>query len=97
VLNVDAKNKVSSFLEKPKSESGWINGGFFVLEPEVFNFIGHGDAVVWERQPLEKLAKRGKLCAYKHPGFWGCMDTLRDKINFERIWQTGNAPWKVWK
>ena len=97
VLNIDSGDKVSSFLEKPKGESGWISGGFFVLEPEIFNFIDNDDTVVWENEPLEKLSRQGKLYAYKHTGFWGCMDTLRDKINFERIWQSGNAPWKVWK
>lgn len=97
VLNIDSGNKVSSFLEKPKGEGGWINGGFFVLEPEVFNYIDNNDTVVWEKEPLDKLSRQGKLCAYKHTGFWGCMDTLRDKINFERTWQSGAAPWKVWK
>lgn len=97
VLNIDARNKVSSFLEKPIGEGGWINGGFFVLEPEVFNYIDNNDTVVWEKEPLGNLAKQGKLSAYKHTGFWGCMDTLRDKINFEKIWQSGAAPWKVWE
>lgn len=96
ILNIDSGNEVSSFLEKPKGEGGWINGGFFVLEPEIFSFIENDDTVVWEREPLENLARQGKLCAYKHTGFWSCMDTLRDKINFERIWQSGTAPWKVW-
>ncbi len=96
VLDIASGNKVSSFLEKPKGESGWINGGFFVLEPEVFDFIENEDTAVWEKEPLENLAKQGKLAAYKHLGFWGCMDTLRDKINFEDIWQSGKAPWKVW-
>ena len=97
VLNIGGGNKVASFLEKARGEGGWINGGFFVLEPEVFNYIDNNDAVVWEKEPLEKLSKQGKLCAYKHTGFWGCMDTLRDKINFEKTWQSGAAPWKVWK
>ncbi|MCX5694149.1 MAG: glucose-1-phosphate cytidylyltransferase [Candidatus Omnitrophica bacterium] len=97
VLDIAAGNKVSSFLEKPKGEGGWINGGFFVLEPEVFSFIENYDSIIWENQPLENLAKQGKLSAYKHTGFWGCMDTLRDKNNFERIWQSGTASWKVWK
>ena len=96
VLNIDSGNKVSSFLEKPKGESGWINGGFFVLEPGIFNFIANDDTV-WEKEPLENLARLGKLNAYKHTGFWGCMDTLRDKIGFERTWQSADAPWKVWK
>jgi len=96
VLNIDSGNKVSSFLEKPKGESGWINGGFFVLEPNVLNFIRNDDTVIWESEPLEKLSMDGQLCAYKHKGFWGCMDTLRDKINFERTWQSGKAPWRLW-
>ncbi len=97
ILNISRGNEVSSFLEKPKSESGWINGGFFVLEPGIFNLIKNYDTVVWEKEPLENLARQGELCAYKHTGFWGCMDTLRDKINIERIWQSGVAPWKVWR
>jgi len=96
VLNIGVGNKVSSFLEKPKGESGWINGGFFVLDPGIFSLLKNDDTVVWENEPLEELSRQGQLCAYKHTGFWGCMDTLRDKINFERFWQTGNAPWKVW-
>jgi len=96
VLNINSGSQISSFLEKPKGESGWINGGFFVLEPGVFNFIENDDTV-WEKEPLENLAKLGKLNAYKHTGFWGCMDTLRDKISFERVWQSGNIPWKVWR
>jgi glucose-1-phosphate cytidylyltransferase len=97
VLDLSQEAKVVSFLEKPINEGGWINGGFFVLEPEVFDFINSGDATVWEREPLEELAKNGKLCAYKHNGFWNCMDTLRDKLELERIWQSGKVPWKVWK
>lgn len=96
VLDLNSKAKVTSFLEKPKDEGGWINGGFFVLESGVFDFITNNDAAVWEREPLENLAKAGRLSAYKHNGFWKCMDTLRDKFELERIWQTGKAPWKVW-
>jgi glucose-1-phosphate cytidylyltransferase len=96
VLDLDQRSKVTSFLEKPKEEGGWINGGFFVLNPEVFDFIKQGDGTVWEREPLETLADLGRLNAYKHSGFWSCMDTLRDKIELERIWQSGEAPWKVW-
>ncbi|MFA6357098.1 MAG: glucose-1-phosphate cytidylyltransferase [Candidatus Omnitrophota bacterium] len=97
VLDLDSKAKVTSFLEKPKDESGWINGGFFVLEPKVFDFIPNSDSVVWEREPLENLAKQGKLNAFKHNGSWSCMDTLRDKIELERTWQSGQAFWKVWE
>jgi len=96
-LNIKCDNVVSSFLEKPKSEGGWINGGFFVLEPGIFKYIDNAETIIWEKEPLEKLSKQKKLCAYKHTGFWGCMDTLRDKINFEKAWQSGSAPWKVWK
>jgi glucose-1-phosphate cytidylyltransferase len=96
VLDLDASSKVSSFLEKPKEEGAWINGGFFVLEPEVFSSVKNGDLEVWERDPLEKLAKENNLGAYKHEGFWKCMDTLRDKIELERTWGSGSAPWKVW-
>jgi glucose-1-phosphate cytidylyltransferase len=97
VVDIGAKNAVSSFLEKPKGDSGWISGGFFVLEPEIFNYIDNNDTVIWEKEPLEKLSKQGKLCAYKHTGFWGCMDTLRDKISFENAWKSGEAGWEVWK
>ncbi len=96
VLDLNQEAKVSSFLEKPKEISSWISGGFFVLEPKVFDYITKGDATIWEREPLENLAKEGKLGAYKHKGFWSCMDTLRDKLELERIWQSGNIPWKVW-
>jgi len=96
VLDLDASSKVSSFLEKPKEEGAWINGGFFVLEPEVFSSVKNGDLEVWERDPLEKLARENNLGAYKHEGFWKCMDTLRDKIELERTWGSGSAPWKVW-
>lgn len=96
VVNIASGNKVSSYMEKPKEGYGWINGGFFVLEPEVFKLIGNDDTVIWEKGPLESLAKQRELCAYKHTGYWGSMDTLRDKINFERIWQSGDVPWKVW-
>jgi glucose-1-phosphate cytidylyltransferase len=96
VLDLNQEARVSSFLEKPKEETSWISGGFFVLEPEVFDYITKGDATAWEREPLENLAKAGKLGAYKHKGFWRCMDTLRDKLELERIWQSGNIPWKVW-
>jgi len=84
-------------LEKPKGEGSWINGGFFVLEPEVFDYIKQGDSTIWEREPLENLARAGQLVAFKHVGFWDCMDTLRDKIRLEQLWQSGKAPWKVWE
>jgi glucose-1-phosphate cytidylyltransferase len=86
---------VTEFSEKPQTGEGWINGAFFVLEPEVFDYI-EGDATQWEREPLENLAKDGQLMAYRHSGFWQCVDTLRDKKTLERLWETGEAPWRVW-
>ena len=87
--------KVSAFTEKPSGDGGYINGGFFVLSPSVLDLLG-GDDCVWEREPLEELAKCGQLAAYKHHGFWQAMDTLRDKTYLEELWQSGRAPWKVW-
>ena len=87
--------KISAFEEKPKGDGGWINGGFFVLSPKVIDFI-EGDATVWERAPMEQLAKRSQLGAYFHKGFWQPMDTLRDKTQLEHLWATGSAPWKTW-
>jgi len=89
-------NKVRSFKEKPKGDGAMINGGFFVLSPEVFQYID-GDSSIWERYPLETLAEQGQLAAYKHEGFWQPMDTLRDKNYLEKLWTSGAAPWKVWK
>lgn len=88
-------NKVVSFQEKPEGDGSWINGGFFVLEPAVFDLLD-GDSTIWERQPLETLANEGQLGIYKHFGFWRPMDTLRDKIELENLWDQGKAPWKVW-
>jgi glucose-1-phosphate cytidylyltransferase len=88
-------NKVMSFQEKPQGDGAKINGGFFVLSPEVINYI-LDDQTIWEREPLERLAKEGNLAAYQHHGFWQPMDTLRDKIYLEELWQSGKAPWKVW-
>jgi len=89
-------SKVTSFREKPKGDGGMINGGFFVLSPQVLDLI-EGDQTVWERGPLETLAERGQLAAYQHDGFWQPMDTLRDKTHLEELWASGTAPWKVWK
>jgi len=86
---------VKGFIEKPEGDGGWINGGFFVLEPSVFDAIG-GDAMIWEREPLQSLAAEGQLHAYQHSGFWQPMDTLRDKQLLEELWQSGKAPWKTW-
>ena len=88
-------SKVSNFIEKPRGDGALINGGFFVLSPEVLDYITD-DQTVWERDPLERLAKEGHLAAYQHHGFWQPMDTLRDKVHLEELWQSGNAPWKVW-
>jgi glucose-1-phosphate cytidylyltransferase len=88
-------DQVRSFQEKPEGDGSWINGGFFVLEPSVFDLI-EGDKTIWERQPLEALAARQQLGIYKHAGFWRPMDTLRDKIELESLWECGKAPWKIW-
>ncbi|MDD5208144.1 MAG: glucose-1-phosphate cytidylyltransferase [Elusimicrobiales bacterium] len=96
-VNIAADGAVSSFQEKPQGDGAWINGGFFVLEPGIFDYIKDGDPTIWERAPLENLAADGKLAAYTHTGFWKCMDTLRDKLDLENHWKSGDAPWKVWK
>lgn len=88
-------DKITTFTEKPQTAEGWINGAFFVLEPEIFDYI-EGDDTQWEKAPLERLAQDGQLMAYRHFGFWQCMDTLRDKKLLEDLWQTGEAPWKIW-
>ncbi|MDX1933232.1 MAG: glucose-1-phosphate cytidylyltransferase [Capsulimonadales bacterium] len=88
------QERIESFREKPDGDGAWVNGGFFVLTPEVFRYI-EGDDTVWERGPLERLAEEGKLAAYRHEGFWQPMDTLRDKHYLESLWSAGNAPWKV--
>jgi glucose-1-phosphate cytidylyltransferase len=88
-------NRVAEFSEKPQIGEGWINGAFFVLEPEVFDYI-EGDDTQWEKEPLERLAADGQLMAYKHVGFWQCMDTLREKHILNSLWESGRAPWKIW-
>ncbi|HAZ46223.1 MAG TPA: glucose-1-phosphate cytidylyltransferase [Cyanobacteria bacterium UBA11369] len=89
-------NQVIEFSEKPQTREGWINSGFFVLEPEIFDYID-SDETYWEKEPLERLAREGQVMAYKHTSFWQCMDTIRDKKLLETLWQTGNAPWKMWE
>lgn len=89
-------NMITSFMEKPKGEESWVNGGFFVCQPEVFNYITKGDATVFEKEPLETLAREGQLNAYKHYGFWQPMDMLRDKIALTKLWETDQAPWAFW-
>jgi glucose-1-phosphate cytidylyltransferase len=88
-------SKVVRFEEKPDGDGGWINGGFFVLEPSVIDLVAD-DSTVWERKPLETLAGSRQLCVYKHHGFWQPMDTLRDKTHLEELWASGRAPWKIW-
>ncbi|MDI1246509.1 MAG: glucose-1-phosphate cytidylyltransferase [Rhodoferax sp.] len=90
-----AGSKVKSFMEKPKGDGALINGGFFVLSPQVLNYIAN-DQTIWEREPLERLAQEGNLAAFEHHGFWQPMDTLRDKTHLEELWQSGQAPWKTW-
>lgn len=89
-------NQIKVFSEKPQTAEGWINGAFFVLEPGVFDYI-EGDHIQWEREPMEQLAREGQLMAYQHPGFWQCMDTLRDKKLLNDLWEAGHAPWKTWE
>src|SRR5207249_12320654 len=88
-------DQVARFTEKPQIGEGWINGGFFVLEPRVLEYIA-GDATHWEREPLERLAHEGELVAFRHEGFWQCMDTLRDVRLLNSLWDGGSAPWKRW-
>lgn len=94
-LDLSDSDLVLGFQEKPKGDGSWINAGFFVLEPDIFDYID-GDSTVLEKDPLEKLAGDGDLIAYKHSGFWQPMDTLRDKNHLEDLWKSGAAPWKVW-
>jgi glucose-1-phosphate cytidylyltransferase len=89
------ENLVPTFKEKPDGDGAWVNGGFFVCEPEVLDYIA-GDATTWEAEPMERLAEEGQLAAYRHHGFWQPMDTLRDKMNLEKLWAAG-APWKLWQ
>jgi glucose-1-phosphate cytidylyltransferase len=89
-------SKVSNFREKPKGDGALINGGFFVLSPEVIDYI-KDDKTIWEREPMEKLAEEGQLAAFHHQGFWQPMDTMRDKHYLEDLWQLNKAPWKIWK
>lgn len=95
VLEIDRNQNIARFVEKAKEDGGWINGGFMVLEPEIFDLI-KSDSTILEREPLERLAQKGELLAYKHSGFWQCMDTQRDKNHLDSIWEENRAPWKVW-
>jgi len=94
-LNLE-RNRITNFKEKPEGDNELINGGFFVLSPKVMDYIEEGDETIWECNPMERLAKNGELSAFVHKGFWQPMDTLRDKNHLEKLWNTGQAPWKVW-
>lgn len=95
VLDLDQNNEVNAFREKSSVDSGYINAGFMVLDPKVLDYVAD-DTIMFEREPMEKLAQDGELMCYKHHGFWQCMDTLRDKEKLEKMWAKNNAPWKVW-
>lgn len=95
ILDIDG-SEIKSFREKSKNDVGYINGGYMVLEPEIFDYISD-DSTTFEREPLESIAREGQLMAFKHNGFWQCMDTLRDREKLEKLWANGNAPWKVWE
>ncbi len=94
-LDID-HDVVQHFEEKPRGDGRWINGGFFVLEPAIFDYLGN-DATIWEQEPLKRLSQDGQLAAYRHTGFWEAMDTLRDKLHLEQLWDGGRAPWKRWQ
>ncbi len=95
-LDIDENQNIKKFIEKPKTEAGWINGGFFVCEPEVFDYVSEDESCVFEQEPLQRLALDGKMVAYKHYGFWQPMDTLRDNQKLNQLWKDKKAPWKVW-
>jgi glucose-1-phosphate cytidylyltransferase len=97
-IESDDSGLISKFQEKPADESQWINGGFFVLNTGIFKYLnGEVENEQWEKKPLAKIAGDGELLAYKHSGYWKCMDAMRDKVELEEEWETGNAPWKIWK
>lgn len=95
-LNIERDGEISHFQEKPVGDGAWINGGFFVLEPGIFDYIADGDKVTWEQEPMKNLASDGQLNAYKHNGFWRPMDTKRDKDDLNELWEADKAPWKTW-
>lgn len=95
-LNIGENNQVIEFQEKPKGDGGWINAGFFVCEPKVFDYITEGDGTIFEQKPLKDLAKDGEIHTFKHEGFWKPMDTLRDKQQLQKMWENGKAQWRVW-
>ncbi len=96
-LNIESDGSISSFSEKPKGDNSWVNGGFFVCEPEVYDYIKNTSSTVFEKEPLENLARDNKLNSYKHEGFWRPMDTLKDKMQLTDMWMTGSAPWAIWR
>lgn len=96
-VEMTSEGQISRFIEKPKDSATWINGGFFVCEPKIFDYIDDETTTVFERKPLENMADDNELYAYKHHGFWRCMDTLRDRIHLSELWSTGKAQWKIWK
>ena len=93
-IDID-KDKVNSFREKSEHDTGWINAGYMVLEPQVLDYI-KDDTIMFEKEPMERIAYENQMVCYKHNGFWQCMDTLRDREKLEKLWNEGNAPWKVW-
>ncbi len=95
-IDIGEGNRILKFNEKPKGDGAWINGGYFVCEPKVLDYITEGDSTIFEKTPLENLANDGELFAYKHKGFWKPMDTQRDKNELVELWQKGKAPWKIW-
>lgn len=95
-INIEGDGSIFSFIEKPRGDGSWINGGFFVLEPEVFDYIENSESTIFEHEPLENLANSNNLGAYRHDGFWHSMDTMRDKIELTDMWMTGRAPWAMW-
>jgi glucose-1-phosphate cytidylyltransferase len=97
-IETNSDGTITHFQEKPEGDGMWINGGFFVLEPQIFDYLqGDLDTTQWEKEPLLQIAEDKQLVAYKHKGFWKCMDALRDRIELEEWWNSGNAPWKVWE
>ncbi|MCM1111994.1 MAG: glucose-1-phosphate cytidylyltransferase [Muribaculum sp.] len=96
IMDLGGNNEVLAFREKSRADTGWINGGFFVCDPRVLDYID-GDETMFEKEPMNRLALEGKLTCYKHNGFWQCMDTLRDREKLEKLWDSGHAPWKIWE
>lgn len=95
-FDADENGKVKEFLEKPRGDGSWINGGYFVCEPRVFDYLSQGDHLVFEQEPLQTLARDGEMHTYRHEGFWKCMDTLRDKTELNAMWKSGKPHWKTW-